>query len=338
MKKLNLLIFITIFFLTGEILIRIDKNYDLLNNAPQIIAIEMEQSQEKQDIDNGKFQINPQQFRVIVIGDSYIYGGGIDPQKKFSKILQANYINDKQTDKELVVLDISQPNNNTLDNYNYFKHYNNFFKPHAVIWTYNYEDILGDLEFKKNSSVVSNTISSQTLKYPKQTIKKISTLKSFTKKLYKLSELLSYISVQIQKELKINGIVLPVGDFYYLTHKAYNKESFNWKLSKEIFVDVLVSCQENNTYFIVYKLPEFNLLKKNSLFSKIDCSLINFFSNNPYINYLDGYNDFMGVNNEMYMLSKYDGHPNEKAHKKIADIINKELAKIRPGITSEVNY
>ena len=45
---------------------------------------------------------------------------------------------------------------------------------------------------------------------------------------------------------------------------------------------------------------------------------IYFFTKYPSLIYIDGSDSFKGEKTETYRLSKYDGHPNEKAHEKMA--------------------
>ena len=78
MKKRKAIIYIIIFIIIGELLIRIDKKFLVLNNSPIQIEAIIEQSIVKQEIDDSRFKLDSSQFRILVIGDSYINGGGID--------------------------------------------------------------------------------------------------------------------------------------------------------------------------------------------------------------------------------------------------------------------
>lgn len=325
MKKLYLIVGCLIFFLIGELLIRADIKYDLLNSKPQKIAIKLDETPIKKQLDQGNFKIDSLKYRILVVGDSYIYGGGINHDKKFSKILDSMLKTDRSIRYETQILDVSRPSNNTLDNFNYLNHYTESFKPNMIIWFYNFNDIIGGLDNKTKGSTIENNDTELKTNVPKQHPKEIAPLKKFTKQVYRSSKLLEFCSSKLQKELKLKGIVLPFGDFYHLTNKVYNENSVNWKKSKELIKQIEEKSKVNNTSFILYKVPEFNLLNNENLFEMVDNSFNDFSDNHPYINYINGIEDFKNVVPEDYMLSRYDGHPNEKAHKKIAKRIFNEI-------------
>ncbi|MFK8060924.1 MAG: hypothetical protein AB8B78_12645 [Polaribacter sp.] len=305
---------------------RIDKSFDVLNEKSKI-AIKLQQSTLKQKIDDGVFVPNENQYRVLVLGDSYFFGAGINPEFKVSNNLKKLLQEKLKTNKEILILDASRPSNNTLDNYNLFKYYQQKFKPNTIVLGYNFNDILGDLNIKKteyyNVDKKTKTASKVASKNNLITEKKDNYLKSFSKKLYNTSELLRFLSKKTQKELKLNGVVIPFGEFYFLTQKAYNSKNNSWKQTKEIISKLNNECIQNNINFIFYKLPEFNLLNNNSLFTKVDSSLETYLKSKPTIKYINGFTDFKNEGN--FLISKYDGHPNELAHKIISERIVKEI-------------
>ena len=166
-------------------------------------------------IEKGNFIPNPNQIRILVIGDSYINGGGIPIEKRFSKRL-SNLLKE-----ETLILDISRPSNSTLDNYNSFLFYQEKFKPQFVFWAYNFNDILYSIP-PINSSKKTEIVP------PKRVSKKKIGLKKYVSQLYSFSELTRYVSSKIQKQLKFQGIVVPIGEFYQLTQKTYLETNKNW--------------------------------------------------------------------------------------------------------------
>jgi lysophospholipase L1-like esterase len=320
MKALKFILYICLFFLVGELIIRIDLKYDLLNKSPNKIEIKIEASELKNKVEQGNFIPNPNQTRILVIGDSYINGGGISIENKFSKKL--SYL----LKEEVLILDISRPSNSTLDNYNSFMFYQEKFKPQFVFWAYNFNDILysiPEVNPSKNAEILP----------PKRASKKKEGLKKYVSQLYSYSELTRYLSSNIQKQLKFQGIVMPVGEFYQLTQKTYLDTNKNWIDTKKKLDTVSQICKTNQSQFIIYKMPEFNLLNHTDLFNSLDKEFVNYANSNNNIIYFNGINDFKNENSEKFMLSKYDGHPNELAHlriaKKIAEYIKKEKAQIR---------
>jgi len=317
-------IFFIVFILVGEGLLRFDEEFDFLNrNANATIGIEVAESELRDQVENGDFEIQSDQLRVLVLGDSYIYGSFIDPEKKFSKQLQKDLNRSDLGEKQAVVLDVSRASNNTSDNFDFLKYYKDIFKPHIVFWSYHYNDIQDLRSMEETASEEEITARDEAAK------RQLSTWKSIIKRIYKTSELIRFLSSSLQRELKLNGIVLPVGDFYTLTQKTYHEKNKDWQLTKDIFEEVIKICEDDNMKLIVYKLPIFNLLENNALFSKIDATVSNFFKQHEKVHYLYGYDDFKGQDSYNYRMSKYDGHPNKNGHKIMVDRTKAEILKIQ---------
>jgi hypothetical protein len=319
MKALKIILYTCLFFLIGELIIRIDLKYDLLNKSPNKIEVKIEESELRNKIEQGNFIPNSNQIRILIIGDSYINGGGISTENKFSKNL--SYL----LEEDILILDISRPSNSTLDNYNSFMFYQEKFKPQFVFWAYNFNDILYSIPQVNTSKKI------KTVKLPpKRVSKKKIGLKKYVSQLYSISELIRYLSSNAQKQLKFRGIVLPIGEFYQLTQKTYLETNKNWIDTKKKLDSVSQICKRNQSKFILYRIPEFNLLSHPQLFSIFDKEMVDYVDSNRNITYFNGIKDFNKEDGDKFMLSKYDGHPNELAHmriaKKIAEYINRKEA------------
>ena len=326
MKGLKFILYTFLFFLVGELIIRIDLGYDLLNNSPNKIEVKIEESLLINKIEKGNFTPNSNQTRILVIGDSYINGGAISVESRFSKKLSF------LLEEEALILDISRPSNSTLDNYNSFMFYQEKFKPQFVFWAYNFNDILYSIP-QVNSSEKADILP------PKRVSKNKIGLKKYASQLYSFSELTRYLSSNIQKQLKFQGIVMPIGEFYQLTQKTYLETNKNWIDTKKKLDTVSQICKTNQSKFILYRMPEFNLLNHSNLFYSLDKELVNYVNSNENIIYHNGISDFKNENSEKFMLSKYDGHPNELAHfkiaKKIAKYINREKARMHKKVSKK---
>lgn len=323
MKAIKFILYTCLFFLVGELIIRIDLKYDLLNSSPSKIEVKIEESELRREIEQGHFIPNSSQTRILVLGDSYINGGGISIENKFSKKL--SYL----LEEEALVLDVSRPSNSTLDNYNSFMFYQEKFKPQFVFWAYNFNDILYTIP-KINPS--KKTEKSP----PKRVNRKRTRLKKYVSKLYSFSELIRYISSNTQKQLKFRGIVMPIGEFHQLTQKTYLETNKNWIDTKKKLDTVSQICETNQSKFILYRMPEFNLLNHSNLFHSIDKEIIKYTNTNKNIIYFNGIKDFENEDSDKFMLSKYDGHPNEVAHlriaEKISEFIKREKARTHNNV------
>lgn len=310
----------TLFFGVGEVIVRIDSNLKFFDSDnPAIISIEMEESSLRENLNGGSFVPSLRQLRVMVVGDSYIHGGGIESSEKFSKKL-LNNLKNETTDKETLILDISRPSNNTLDNFNSYKYYVDRFMPDLIIWAYNFNDIQGELGTELEEYIDEG-------QSPNQVEKEVSFSRSIVEAVYKKSQLILYLSSSVQKELQLNGIVLPVGDFYFLTKSAYQKQNQGWINTQKIFSKVVDNSIKNEVELFVYNMPEFNMLENNDLFDQVDRSLSEFFSNQgEKVHYINGFDDFDQFSDfSKFTLSKYDGHPNSLAHERIANRMTTEI-------------
>ncbi|MEY8848682.1 hypothetical protein AB9K26_07695 [Psychroserpens sp. XS_ASV72] len=312
-KNIKIIGTILIFLAVGELLIRLNKTYDILSDAPEIISIEMENSELKNALDQNAFNVNENQLRILVLGDSYINGGGVNPKDKFSRVLEKHLNTSDSVKKDILVLDVSRPSNNTFDNYQTFKFYQNRFQPQVVFWAYNFNDVLGS--FKSKDSIDTLRTGKKQPKRQKKQFRNNS--KAFVNNIYSKSELLRFISVNTQKELKLKGWVMPFGDFYYLTNEAYVDDGPKWKQTQDLLKDVAKTCKADSTTFILYKIPEFNLLGQAKLFSMVNSKLSSFCESSNIL-FINGDDDFSDPENGLFRLSRYDGHPNALAHKKMA--------------------
>ena len=313
--------FLLTFIIVGEVLVRFDKAVDPLEMSPKNIIVKVDNSALKNKVDESSFKTDSNQIRILVIGDSYIHGGGISSDNKFSKQLERLVSTKDFQGLKPLILDVSRPSNNTLDNYNYCKYYQKLFKPDYIFWSYHYNDVM-KTEIPKEELTERNDLK---VEAPKQGSKKEYGLRGFINSVYKNIEIVKYVSATLQKELKLKGIVLPIGNFHYLTNKAYAKESKNWMASQALIREMANTCVEDDCKFILFRMPQFNLMDNTELFDKVGSSLDNFSNETSNIKYVNGLDLFAGKDASTFMLSRYDGHPNGAAHRVIAELMLEEI-------------
>jgi len=308
----KIILIVTIFIVTGEIMIRIDEKFIFLSDTRIVkIATGVTTTPEFNLLNENKIDFSEKTLRIMVIGDSYIAGGGIELKDRFSQQLKLILkINNKIFD-QIYVLDVSSPSSNSLDNSQTYFNYVDKFKPTFVILGYNLNDVEGNLEIQRNKVDMSNFNPAKTNSHVNE---------SFTKKLYNLykkSKFLDFILHKLHNELKAHGIIVP-NSVFDLILKSYYQDKENWEKSKLLLKELAVDTKEKNIQLIVLKFPEINLLEYPELFVKPEKTISDFFKLLPFVKYVNGSELFNGGNSKDYILSKYDGHPNEKAHKKMA--------------------
>jgi len=319
MKFVKLITYGLLFFVIGECMIRVDQSFDLFQKAPHVFDVAMDESDIRKEVGEGSFQLDSNQLRILVLGDSFIKEVGINKQDKFSNKLTDLLTSNPAIQQKVIILDVAKAGNNTRDNYNSFQYYYDKFKPQFVFWSYNMNDILGKLE--NNKPKQKTGINSDFR--PGQIKQKVGGLKGVVKNIYSISRLLEYLSLTAQKELKFLGVTPPYSDFEYITKEAYKDQSEPWIETQKMLSSVNEICDKQNTDFILYKMPDFNLLQELHFFENVDKAFVKFSNAVDHIQYLNGSDDFIDEDGEEYRLSRYDPHPNGKAQLKIANKIAK---------------
>jgi hypothetical protein len=221
----------------------------------------------------------------------------------------------------IYVLDISKPSSNNFDNVQAYIDFAEKFKPNIVVLGYNYNDVEGSLDQKITQTAVDSFAT-----------KKVSSNqnKRWIKKVYDLlyqSKVVEYVLHNVHDEMKAHGHIMPNSAFD-LTLKSYYENKPNWIKSKELLQQLIDDCKKNNSQLVVLKFTEINLLDYTGLFNKTDNSIKTFFDANPSVDYFNVSEIFKGEKSKDYILSKYDGHPNEKAHTRIAKAVFEEIKKL----------
>ena len=292
-------------------MLRFDKKFKVLEDKRVVkIKTEIEITPEFQLLQDTTHVFSQNDFNVMVLGDSYIFGGGIDFKDNFSQNLKQLINNDNDHFENGYVLDVSRPNANNLDhNLTYFEFVERY-NPDVVIIGYNVNDVNGLLAKnpEKSDEFLNRKASSK---------KKISGIKKVYNVIFK-SKLVHFALHNLHNELKANGHIIK-GSLADATLKSYWKEKNNWVQSKKLLTEIIEHANENGIQLIVYKFPEINLIEHPELFTKTNEAIEAFFSKFTSVIYIDGSKSFEGEKSEEFRLSKYDGHPNEKAHKKMAN-------------------
>lgn len=307
---------LVVFAVLGELLIRFDEKFEVMKKN-KVVKIEtsIAETPEYTLLKENKIDSSNNSYRVMVIGDSYIHGGGIAFKDNVSQQLKQLLQKNNKTYKDVFVLDVSKPSSNNFDNVQTYFQFKEQFKPQVIILGYNYNDNQGNLDKQiKEGSIDSfkNVKASSSEK------------KSFVAKVYDVvyqSRLVFFMMHNLHDELKANGIVMSNSAFSQML-KDYTDNRKNWVKSKELLQSMIDDAKANNIRLIVLGFPEMNLLEHPSLFEKSDAVIKSFFTQKDKgVAFIDGKEIYKGEKAADNVLSKYDGHPNERAHKKMADYI-----------------
>ena len=331
-KFSKILLLLILFIGTGEFLIKLDIKYNLPywnNYLPPF-----ESHSKILDTSNfykSNFELNENQNRIMIIGDSYIEGIGIKKPFRFKNQLNDLLKKDTTSNKEHIILSLSKPGNNSIDKYLSLLEYYTNYQPHTIVWFHTITDLImdsrkvesikrdlikyenkltsnnqNDLPIVKNLHVKGKSIEYKTI---------IHNLENLIKK----SVLLNYLKENVYNELLLRGISIPHGSFYDITQNLYKSNRQEFELYKLIFHDVLKKLNDNTT-LILFSMPDYNLINQPKYFKNIDTALFEFF-NDKNILYIDGKTNLINHTFDEVSSTRSDGHPNSFAHRIITNTI-----------------
>ena len=319
MSKKTFVIFIICFIFIGELFIRMTDSFHILEESRIVkISIAIDSTNELKLLQKKQIDLSDSSLRILILGDSYIHGGGISPDKKISRrlktIIKKNCIKYKKT----YVLDVSQPNSNNLDNMNAYFKYKAEFLPQIVVLGYHYNDINGNLNEVNKLS--------EPLKFKPDLEKKIAgsrskmAIRKITDFLYN-SAILNYMMPRLNNTILNMGYIIPKSRLYN-TIEYYKSNNETWKKSKQFLTRVLTDGHNSNTYFIVYHFAYTNLIEYPELFEETNDKIERFFESFENTTYISGIEHFRGKKASDYYINRHDGHPNAAAHFLISKKIN----------------
>ena len=320
-SSLKLVLTILLFLLAGELVIRIDKNFNIFGHDTVVqIKEEIRESDEMTLLKNNSLVFNDQDLRILVLGDSYIFGAEVDYNQNFTHQLKRMLLSENLGQyKTVYTLDVSRPSNNSLDNYNAYFSFVNRFKPQIVILGYNINDLIDSVKSIESLSVKNS------VELPGKVHEKTSTISRIYNILY-VSDLLQFTLHNTNKFLKSKGIIIPNSEFDQEI-SAYYKNKPDWLYSKEILTRMILDSKAVNSEFIVLLLPQIDLVKYRKIFSRTDNVIKEFFQQFSNVRFLN-LRDSIDVNKAAgYVISRYDEHPNEKGHQFMAETVNRLIMK-----------
>lgn len=295
-------------------MVRLDEAFKFLEDNKVVkVATDLNITPEYNLLKKNAIDTAGNNFRIMVLGDSYIHGAGIEFKDNFSQQLKAMLKKSNTKFDSIYVLDLSKPSSNSFDNEQAYAQFADAYKPNVVILGYNYNDIDGNLDKQKTKAGIDSFAKADFTSKDNQS-------QSFAKKIYDViyqSRFVHLVLTNFNSELKTYGIVFP-GSEFAVKMNTYPENRQSWIKSKAILKELVAETKAKNTQLIVLKFPEINLIEYPELFTKADVAIKDFFTSFPSVNYVDGAEMFKGEKSKTYILSKYDGHPNEKAHQKLA--------------------
>jgi hypothetical protein len=310
----NAIIFALIFFTIGELVIRFDKATMLFGGTrTQIVENTFGYLLDTDGDSTVQAQSDTTGLRVMVLGDSHLHGVGIRPQAAFSR--QLRQILDERTPPgsgPARVLDLTIPGANTYINMLNFRTYFSEFKPHVVILNYNHNDVYGRQsgDIPRDASAQLSHEAIGIVEDPQAAA--VPFTKSLKTILYK-SALLGYVSIKLNNELKLAGFAIPGTEFHHLLAQSHDEGFGAWSVSRGHLHHMIDSSKEHGARFIAYLMPQLAMLENYEAYDYLDKMIEEFFLDSGS-EFVQGVEPFLPADGQSYSISRYDGHPSERAH------------------------
>jgi len=251
------------------------------------------------------------QVRIAVIGDSYTEGFGVTREKLFTRQLE-NLLNTKNSEKNYMIINMGQRGLNAKDEINLLKTQLMIIRPHIVITAFTLNDIEIPEERKDRN---------ESSKKPDE--------KEFRKA--------GFFEYFIAKSLLGEGGSYAYYRYFYNKNfysgskyenelkKKYESTSREWQALQEVFQEISDLQNENNFKNILIVLPFFrdNASDYLSIHTKIVQEAEK--KNIESYDFIKVFDKKMKL--DSFAVSKIDSHPNEKAHKIIAQRLSQIILK-----------
>lgn len=318
-----------IFLGVGEAVVRFDRATLFFGDSR---AIRLENrphtSETLLELQAGTFVPADNQYRVIVLGDSYLHGKGIPESERFvARLKEGLETAGIKPEAEVCILDMTVPGHNTSQNAKRFFEYADRFQPDALVWAYFINDVYvkGKAEADPAGGADKDPGLSATGGADQSHDRVQGGLRSFQKKVYENVRLLKFVIPTISKELKLRGVVVPYTQFYHECYRSHEPDYKPWLRTQAMMDEVWQYCSEQEITALVLNCPYLNLLNSYSMFDQVDSRIGDYFGTRDLI-YVRGADCFLDFRDRSFSVSKYDSHPNASAHAIFAEVVTRLLS------------
>lgn len=325
----RLLTHLLIFAFIGELALRLDQETGVFQGGARL-ENRPKPSAELLAVKDGSYRPSPGEFRLMLLGDSYLFGAGVADGQTFAQLLRRRLATRNPAGlAQASLLDLTMPGSNTFTNTQAFHQARDIYQPHLVLLAYNPNDVYGRMEEKSPTSTSTSTTAPEA-------DQSLNTVVALRRLLYQ-SALLQFSLIKLNMELKLRGIVLPGSEFDHQVNKSHAPSYPGWRKSQDHLRRLAADCRQRNIHLVVINVPELNMLSHRQPFARMDAEIRRFFTSLPDLTFLDGAQPFLAKPSsdpKLYAISKHDGHPNAKAHQLLADFVYQATLDRVPRLSS----
>jgi hypothetical protein len=321
----TILKFAVVLLVVGEIVVRFDEHTLLFQEGRnQILANVYKDTEERYLIDSGRMHITSNDLRIMLLGDSKLYGAGVRPEKGTGAVIRTK-LKRESGGRRVYLLDLTEPGNNMWGNRRAFVQYLDAFSPQVVILAYNHNDVYGDQGEVRTANRTPGPVPpiGSTIASPPRRDGFLDVVKS-AKQLLANSHSLEFVLVKLNMELKLAGIVVPGTEFDHLINHSHVPDYPGWVASQKHLTAMAEVCRARHITLILYVVPELEMLPRYAVFTDLDRYLMSY-CEGLQVRCRNGIEPFRNRRGETFALSRYDGHPNEAASEIMADDLLHEI-------------
>ncbi len=292
------------------------------------------------------------QYRILMLGDSFLAGYGVEQEEMYSEILQDKLV---QSGIKVDIINTGVTSYSPILEYLYLKNKGLKLKPDMIILNLDMSDIQNDYFYEKVALFDEKKLP---LAVPAQK----------NNLLYKL-----YTEIKVIKLLEIPLLILDAefppkkiyGEKYWYNLKydryAITRDGLNLTLEEEYWGPTLKYIQllnklskENNITFILMTYPYGHQVSQNEwdtgrhnfgfergkIYSDRPNLILKQFAKEykiPFISLFSGFKEQKKSNPDLLLFFPYDGHFNPEGHKLAAEILYSELIKLNLLNQSNLN-
>ncbi|MBN1825021.1 MAG: hypothetical protein JW958_02065 [Candidatus Eisenbacteria bacterium] len=256
MKKRILFLQLAIVILMGEAFFRFDEatlffqgaRFEFLESEPRVSAL-------RTDLDEGTFDPDSAALRVMMVGDSFLFGGKANEDYIFSNQLREKLRAENCRGKDGVyVLDLSSPGANTAVNFRNFESYVERFRPQILLWVYSRNDVYeGGEEDPGGVGGGREKVRSEDGSRAVDRLNRI--VKDTQGFFFRHLKTMRWALKTINTELKLRGVLVPGTQHYHLIKRSHAPDFGPWKESQRQLEAMVRKCEEEGIFVLVFNSP-----------------------------------------------------------------------------------
>lgn len=271
------------------------------------------------------FRSAPPVQRILILGDSMAYAPGIGQSAVWSARFES-LLNEAQQTAEVV--NLGRGGDNTYRQLQVMREALDHQRIDLVLLLYNHNDVYGrrgPSEPPPEIPGATRAEGAESLERPadeavaKSSDRRRAAVARAARWLRQRSQFSSVALARMGLQLRAWGILVPGTEFHHLARRGYQPDSPGWAAVQNELTAMQKLATRSSTSFAIYVLPQFASLR-HDFFADVRVQLAAHAERTgTTIGF--GFPAFEGGSWRTFAMSPFDGHPNERANQRIAEVI-----------------